>query len=1115
MKNGLLILLAGMMYLSAYAQLEQYPPRNVHFDPLTSVMSWEEPRITAVYENFDEDDFPPQEWTQKNDLWQKTDDGSGGSFIIPDRDSDYACVIDSIHFQSDTLITPALDLSIHDHFSLLFDSYYDGQGEKAAIYYSYDAFETCVLLQEMIPAAEWQHTNIDLSELSGNKGIIWFGFAGSQWAIDNVDILVLNDTVAELVDYHLFLNDAWVDATTETSYYYDMLEYGQSYTLSIGAMYTTGLSEKVYFSFTSDFLYIPRELAGCSYDNAVKLIWKPPLMPDTSSGDSRELWDTQFSFPCGDCSGEAGIESDGNYIYTTHWNAGNGTFFRYELDGNFLGSFVVSGGCMDVRDLAYDGELFWGSNASTTVWGMNFEDEVVQETITAPVAVRAIAYDQEFDAFWANNWDTQFTLFDKNGITINSFPVGSYGSFYGLAWDNQEYSGIPYLYGHSQDNNATIVQFDIATGTETGVTYNSGAFGTQNAGGLAICDGIIPGYRTMLGILQDDIIFGLEFGEDDGSVSYVVPENLLGFNVYHNDEHLDYVEYYEGQNIIEYWTYNLEQGYHEFDVSALYDLYPYGSPGDTSESAKEGSLSIWIIAPLSLPFTETWENGFYNYDWEVPCDNWVISDEIGNPGKSAQFIGLPELMNYSFDLLSYPLYVNGIEDGHVYFDLDVKLEDIDKNGTEKFIIGVMDDESFYPLETLINDGSTEWISKHYDISNYTYQEMHVKLVFRAEGENSSNIDGWFIDNIHVYQMCEEPSNLSLEPQFGSGHSIAKLDWDPPQMTYHWLYYHDNSFENAVSAIEPGYGFAQLFEPEDYPVSIQKTMFYVDDHLNYQNELEVYVLSGDGNSVLAGPVVVQAGEGNSWLTANFEAIAIEEGNFLIYIKNNQNNGPFIAVDDHSKNPKLYYGSIGNLTELSHYGYDFISSCEVYVKHSPSDQIVVNSTALHPVSRNLKPELQLSNISYQPDSKREPRTLQGYNIFRNEELIEFNWPESNYADTLYESGEYSYFISALYDQCESDTLGTVSISLYTDINKETNQNHIHIYPNPVSEQLNIVLTGREEVIHHFTLTSVSGQPVVSLSPVSRRIRLSISRLPEGLYIAEIRTGNKREFRKIIIN
>ena len=54
-----------------------------------------------------------------------------------------------------------------------------------------------------------------------------------------------------------------------------------------------------------------------------------------------DLFDHQFDFPVGDGSGESGIETNGDYIYTSKWN-GEG-FFCYEMDGTFLGWFPVAG----------------------------------------------------------------------------------------------------------------------------------------------------------------------------------------------------------------------------------------------------------------------------------------------------------------------------------------------------------------------------------------------------------------------------------------------------------------------------------------------------------------------------------------------------------------------------------------------------------------------------------------------------------------------------------------------------------------------------------------------------------------------------------------------------
>ena len=55
----------------------------------------------------------------------------------------------------------------------------------------------------------------------------------------------------------------------------------------------------------------------------------------------------------------------------------------------------------------------FGGQAANTVYEWDFETNTQIGTINAPTGVRAIAYDPDFDGFWANNWSTTITLFDK------------------------------------------------------------------------------------------------------------------------------------------------------------------------------------------------------------------------------------------------------------------------------------------------------------------------------------------------------------------------------------------------------------------------------------------------------------------------------------------------------------------------------------------------------------------------------------------------------------------------------------------------------------------------------------------------------------------------------
>lgn len=228
---------------------------------------------------------------------------------------------------------------------------------------------------------------------------------------------------------------------------------------------------------------------------------------------SDAAWDLQFSEPVGVGGGEAGIESDGTNIYTTKWNGAE--FYRYDMAGIYIETFTC-GAASDIRDLAFDGTYFYGAAANTTLYEMDFTNEVVISTIAAPVATRAIAYNGDVDGFYANNWSTDITLFDRTGTTISSFSVGTFGSYYGFAYDNFDATG-PYLWGFSQDGSgAVVVQMELPSGAETGFTYDVltdiGVAGDLAGGCAIVPDDIVPGTYSFLGTLQNNLNFAYELG---------------------------------------------------------------------------------------------------------------------------------------------------------------------------------------------------------------------------------------------------------------------------------------------------------------------------------------------------------------------------------------------------------------------------------------------------------------------------------------------------------------------------------------------------------------------------------------------------------------------------
>ncbi len=207
-------------------------------------------------------------------------------------------------------------------------------------------------------------------------------------------------------------------------------------------------------------------------------------------------------------AGCAGIETDGNHIYTVYWNPGTAgrNFDKYTMDGTFVEEFEITG-VSAVRDLAYNPATgyFYGAAANTTLWEMDLENKTLVSTITAPVECRAIAFDEGSNTLWANNWSTDLTEFDLTGTaTGNSFPITT--SIYGAAYDKWSDPENPTLWlFNNGENPETIVEYTMdgtATGRQIDITtvpgYASGGIG----GGLASFEA--DGVAYLLANIQQD-----------------------------------------------------------------------------------------------------------------------------------------------------------------------------------------------------------------------------------------------------------------------------------------------------------------------------------------------------------------------------------------------------------------------------------------------------------------------------------------------------------------------------------------------------------------------------------------------------------------------------------
>jgi len=233
------------------------------------------------------------------------------------------------------------------------------------------------------------------------------------------------------------------------------------------------------------------------------------------------------------------------------------------------------------------------------------------------------------------------------------------------------------------------------------------------------------------------------------------PFSLLGFNFYRDDEFLEY-QPQTGDSVYTHYFTAQPPGIHEYCITSACELANDGIPADTIESDPDCE-TVECIYGFELPFGENWDLGsFSTSDWEISSGNWIISSDTGNSPPSALFEPEIPLTDYNETLESYYLNAYGMTEGKIYLVYDLSLSATDTSGAEHFLIQVWNHESqeYATVRDYNNqDGSFGWTSDTIDIRPYSMDRVF-RIRFVAQGESSSNINYWGIDNINVYRNCD-------------------------------------------------------------------------------------------------------------------------------------------------------------------------------------------------------------------------------------------------------------------------------------------------------------------------------------------------------------------------
>ncbi|MCD6112088.1 MAG: T9SS type A sorting domain-containing protein, partial [Bacteroidales bacterium] len=193
----------------------------------------------------------------------------------------------------------------------------------------------------------------------------------------------------------------------------------------------------------------------------------------------------------------------------------------------------------------------------------------------------------------------------------------------------------------------------------------------------------------------------------------------------------------------------------------------------------------------------------------------------------------------------------------------------------------------------------------------------------------------------------------------------------------------------------------------------------------------------------------------------------------------------------------------------YGLDYNWNIQGFVTSSKGETISLS--AIQDVERTAK---QGTLKVEQTDSKAaafDAKGLVGFNVYRDGVQINENVViEPTYTDVPPIDGLYTYYVTAVYDACESVPSNEVTADFNVGINEESGM--VSIYPNPATDVLNIKVSNdiREIKVYNYVGQVVYGTNVTS----TKAIQINTSEYKAGTYLMQFTTEDGKTITKKVV-
>lgn len=514
------------------------------------------------------------------------------------------------------------------------------------------------------------------------------------------------------------------------------------------------------------------------------------------------------------------------------------------------------------------------------------------------------------------------------------------------------------------------------------------------------------------------------------------------------------------------------------------------------------SATVSTDSTISIPFLENWESGsFTTNGWTFPYmqGNWTITTGSGDSSQNAKFTGQSSQTNYINELRSLWLDATQLTCDYIYLDFDMRLQSVNMTGTECLRIVLEFDTEADTLGTFTNNSiGPGW--NHYSFELYNASKKLFRIKFLAYGQNSANIIAWSVDNIAVTYKCKPPHaiNIYYSGSCGSSSCEVTLSWISPVCSGETSFiYDDGTAENGV-AMYPGWvawlgnKFPVSPDYEGFLTSFDIWFWTNPVHGNDMLTLDVF----DMNMTLLGSSAPFIPPDSAWITVNVNNIWFQ--------------GPFYAMvkwnDVNAQTNYLGFDEDG----LGYFYYELAMMYDGTGPPMPIENCSLFSVFLLRANANITDKKKKTPL--------DTTIFVGYNIYKaegfgNTDFLKINnapFEGTAFTDTI--DCMATYYVTVLYNNCESDSSIHKTASCSLGVPETSKPFQLKIEPNPASGKVDILSV---DLIKSIRITDLSGREQLAINNVgNKKLRIDLTDIKNGMYLLLVQTSLRQAVEKVIV-